>query len=181
MRRLLSVIPVLFLLVPLNGCGDDDPAAPPETPLSLRLVDEARTCVREVCEEAIIMRVVGWRRDGELLNHPDEADTLAVLAAAAGDTNGLQAWRLTYNGTWRREELSGDILGVVYVDMADVEMSAARAWELATAAGYGDPCTTWTLVQTLHPDVPNPFFAFQYVCEDFVFVDTVTGAVHRGN
>ena len=180
-----SVVPRLALLVfsalSLIACSDDETVAtgPDPIPASLALVDGARACARKDDPTAIVLRVAARRADGERLAHPDEADVAVALADVPLDSNGQQAWRLDYDGAWHCDEVEEVIAGIVYVDVAEVTMSADQAWNLANAAGYAEPFRTWTLIQTVYPTIENPFYAFQYD-RDFVFVDTKTNSVWRG-
>lgn len=104
----------------------------------------------------------------------------AFLAVKPQDDSAI--WRLTYDlSTWAvPERIEGPIVGVAYNDLTQVTVSESEARALLEEEGYGDDFFTWSLSTPLHPDYPDPLYAFIYE-DGTVTIDTGTGAVARSD
>jgi len=192
MKRVVSVgVAVLFgtALTASMGCGvmyflldtieqlvGDHDQQTAEGPCYRDILAAANELAKEQNANAVVFEVVG--DNVGILQWPG-AKTMTYVFLAGDPENGMAMWRLTYDrleDKWRLEELSTPIVGVVFIDLTEIEMTEEDARALLTANGFGDDFLGWGLSQVLYPDTTNPVFSFIY-SNYVVVIDAIEGAV----
>jgi hypothetical protein len=172
---------VLFMvMIVFAGCSGSGDSLTTHT-LSLQMIGSAGEKIKAIDSDTAILWVGGRCADGQLLTDPLETDDWSFLADTIDNDNGEAAWEVHYDRAWAITDTSRHILGIVYKDMADVDMDICHAWQSAKQSGLASPFDSWELVQTLYPDIENPFFAFNTQDFGFVLVDTMSGKVWQDN
>ena len=150
-------------------------APPAEDSVSIFWVFKAADELRDVNSNAFIIWAGGYDSTDGALTAADETDTWDFTAVAFEDDEVL-TWNLHYDGEWTITQAEFPPFGILFTDVTAVVMDVVDAWDLAVAAGYEPPFSSWTLFQPLNPGAENPVYVFS-AAVGFIIVDTVTGEV----
>jgi len=160
MRNSLTWVKFLLLLLFLtgmcfvSGCDDDDHE---NKNTSVSLVDKANKEIKKTNPDAFIVWAVGRKTDGQPMSSPEQDDFWNFIAVTLPEDKTLAEtgtgayWWMEYDGkTFTVKEVDAPF-GMVYVDVGVVNMSVARAYRLASEAGYDGAFSAWELFQPLNP------------------------------
>ena len=149
----------------------------PTIPLSedsRTLIQIASTSVKLFDPDAIVFSVDGV--NGGTFGGTDSI-TLEWKFLATNPETSETTWQLTYTGMiWTTEVLESPLLGVEYYDLTEVGMTLIQAKTILMMAGHAMDFYGWNLYKPLHPDFPDPLFAFNY-SDKGVTINARTGAV----
>jgi len=147
-----------------------------EGPCYSDILAAADGLAKEQNPNAVVFEVVG---DNVGILEGTGARTMTYVFLAADSEDGMPMWRLTYDrlqDSWRVEELNTPIVGVVFIDLTEIEMTEEDARALLTANGFAEDFLSWGLSQVLYPGVTNPVFSFLY-SNQTISIDAIEGAV----
>lgn len=142
-------------------------------------IKDAKERALEKDERAHIVWSAGRKKDFGAMTDPIETEVFGFVATAYSSSGpDFGSWELTLqDDLWEITPTETPMGIVISIDLRDVTMDVCEAWGLAQKAGYSDPFYNWELFQSLHPDIPNPYFAFR-ILTGFIIVDTVTEEVN---
>lgn len=130
---------------------------------------------KEQDANAIVFEVSG--NNVGVLSGSGAMTTTYVFMAANPEETAM--WRLTYDrldDEWQVESLASPIVGVVLVDLTEIDMTEEQARAILTANGFGEDFVSWGLYQVLYPGSTNPVFSFIYT-DKVITIDATNGAV----
>ena len=179
LKKVLFILLSLCCLFVLSSCSSSDDNDNPISnggPVGLDKVRLADAQAKALHPLAKIVWAGGRLASGGTMNDPAAADTWDFNAVADdGSSQLVGIWQLILlNSQWIINQLQYPPMEIEYIDLTSITMDVSDAWQLVIDAGLSRPFFTWELLKSLHPDYPNPFYAFYVGNGQYLFVDIVT-------
>ncbi|HQH28217.1 MAG TPA: hypothetical protein PLP17_12525 [Oligoflexia bacterium] len=164
--RLITIFLAISCLFGVVACSDndngDDDVLDNGAPVGLDKVRRADEQAKLQHPLAKIVWAGGRLASGAKMDDPAHADTWDFDAIADdGSPQVVGMWELTLrNAEWEVTPLEWPPMEIEYIDLTTITMDVSEAWVVLQQAGLAQPFFTWELLKSLHPDYPNPFYAF---------------------